>query len=262
MFDQILGLPLHPLVVHAVVVLLPLGALGLLALLVWRKARPVGLPLTVAVLVVATGAAWVARFSGTALAARVGEPELHKALGTQLPLVATLSLAVGALWWFLHRKGADPLWVRALAAIVALASLGLTAVVGHTGAQAVWGSVIAPTSTTEPAPTTPETEPAEETTSTPETPETPESSASSDAPPADGYTVDQVAEHDSAEDCWTIIDGTVYDLTDWVNQHPGGSHRIVPLCGTDGTSAFQGQHSGDSTPQDRLAQFELGPLVS
>lgn len=258
MFDQVLGLPLHPLVVHAVVVLLPLGALGLLALVAWRKARPVGLPLTVAVLAVATGAAWVARFSGAALAQRVGEPALHKALGTQLPLVATLSLVVGVLWWFIHRKGSDPLWVRVLAAIVALASIGLTAAVGHTGAQSVWGSVIAASPAAEPTQTPPETEPGGE---TPDIAETPETTPSSDSPQTDGYTVDQVAEHATAEDCWTIIDGTVYDLTDWVNQHPGGSHRIVPLCGTDGTSAFQGQHSGDSTPQDRLAQFELGPLT-
>lgn len=243
---------MHPLVVHAVVVLLPLGSLGLLALLIWRKARPVGLPLTVAVLAAATGAAWVARFSGLALAQRVGEPALHRTLGTQLPLLATLSLVLGGLWWVLHRKGSDPLWVRVLAAIVALASIGLTAAVGHTGAQSVWSSVIASPSATAPAPTTPETDPA---------PEIPSISPSPDPTPSDGYTVEQVAEHATAEDCWTIIDGTVYDVTGWVNQHPGGAQRIVPLCGTDGTAAFQGQHSGDSTPQERLAQFELGPLA-
>ena len=75
-----------------------------------------------------------------------------------------------------------------------------------------------------------------------------------------GYTLAQVAENDSAESCWSAINGTVYDLTDWISQHPGGSSRILSLCGTDGTSSFNSMHGGQSNPESRLASFALGPL--
>lgn len=70
-------------------------------------------------------------------------------------------------------------------------------------------------------------------------------------PPADGEGIplDEVEENDSAESCWTVIDGTVYDVTAWIDQHPGGPDRIEQLCGTDGTELFTGQHGGESGPE-------------
>lgn len=130
MFDQFLGLPLHPLVVHAVVVLLPLGALGLLVLAAWSKGRRVGLPLVTAVLAVATGSAWVARFSGQALRQHVGVPDPHATLGGLLPLVATLTFVLAVVWWLRHRSGKDALWLRLLAAVVAVVAVVMTALVG------------------------------------------------------------------------------------------------------------------------------------
>ena len=56
-------------------------------------------------------------------------------------------------------------------------------------------------------------------------------------------TSDEVKKHNSASDCWSIIDGVVYDLTNWVDSHPGGSSRITAICGKDGTSNFLGQHN-------------------
>ncbi|MDA3036462.1 MAG: cytochrome b5-like heme/steroid binding domain-containing protein, partial [Actinomycetota bacterium] len=53
-------------------------------------------------------------------------------------------------------------------------------------------------------------------------------------------TSDEVKKHNSASDCWSIIDGVVYDLTNWVGSHPGGSSRITAICGKDGTSNFLG----------------------
>src|SRR5690242_427887 len=84
MFDSIDGLPLHPLVVHAVVVLLPLGILGTLAIAVrpaWRRTYG---PLVVAVTAVATALVPVAIKSGTAFKKHVGDPGHHQALGRQL----------------------------------------------------------------------------------------------------------------------------------------------------------------------------------
>ncbi|MGJ9407473.1 cytochrome b5 domain-containing protein, partial [Nesterenkonia aurantiaca] len=49
----------------------------------------------------------------------------------------------------------------------------------------------------------------------------------------EALTMDQVEENDSPESCWAVMDGTVYDLTDWIEDHPGGADRIEGLCGTD-----------------------------
>src|SRR6476661_238653 len=105
MFDLINGLPIHPLVVHAVVVLLPLATLGTIALVArptWR--RPFG-PLLVAIAAVATVLIPVATSSGEALEKHVGDPGEHAELGDQLiwfalPMHVLLAALVG-----LDRRG-------------------------------------------------------------------------------------------------------------------------------------------------------------
>jgi predicted Zn-dependent protease len=74
-------------------------------------------------------------------------------------------------------------------------------------------------------------------------------------------TSDEVKKHNSADDCWSIIDGNVYDLTNWVESHPGGNERITAICGKDGTSSFLGKHSNSNSAKSQLNRFELGKLV-
>ena len=71
----------------------------------------------------------------------------------------------------------------------------------------------------------------------------------------------EVATHNSAGDCWTSINGKVYDVTDWEDKHPGGAERIIALCGTDGSSAFDDQHAGEPKPEDMLAEYQIGVLA-
>ncbi len=79
-------------------------------------------------------------------------------------------------------------------------------------------------------------------------------------PTVAGYTMAQVRENNSARSCWTAIDGFVYNLTAWINSHPGGSGAILFLCGTDGTNAFKAQHENQSKPAVRLDSYRIGPL--
>lgn len=74
------------------------------------------------------------------------------------------------------------------------------------------------------------------------------------------YTLADVAKHNSGTSCWTAINGSVYDVTSWVNQHPGGPDAILSLCGTDGSTAFNGQHGGQAQPAQELATFKIGSL--
>lgn len=75
-----------------------------------------------------------------------------------------------------------------------------------------------------------------------------------------GYTSAQVATHNTAANCWTSINGNIYDLTKWIGTHPGGEAAIIQLCGTDGSSAFNGQHGNDGRANRMLASFIIGPL--
>ena len=88
------------------------------------------------------------------------------------------------------------------------------------------------------------------------------SSTASPTPSASpaGYTMAQVKANNSAKSCWAVIDGFVYNLTSWINSHPGGSSAIVSLCGTDATSTFKSQHANQGKPAAKLDSFRLGAL--
>ncbi len=77
----------------------------------------------------------------------------------------------------------------------------------------------------------------------------------------DTYTLAQIAAHSTKADCWTTVNGNVYNVTSWISQHPGGQEAILSLCGKDGSAAFNGQHSGDRRPATELASFKIGTLA-
>jgi cytochrome b involved in lipid metabolism len=76
-----------------------------------------------------------------------------------------------------------------------------------------------------------------------------------------GYTMAQVSANNSAKSCWAVIEGSVYNLTNWINSHPGGTSAILSLCGTEATSSFKAQHANQSRPTSRLSGYLLGPLA-
>ena len=78
--------------------------------------------------------------------------------------------------------------------------------------------------------------------------------------PQTTYTMAQVQAANSAQKCWTAINGKVYDLTSFISQHPGGDKNILKICGKDGTSAFQGQHGGQNKPEQVLQGLQIGTL--
>ncbi len=102
---------------------------------------------------------------------------------------------------------------------------------------------------------------AESSSSAPATSAAPVESPTSTDPAATEYTLAQVETHNSSGDCWTVVEGKVYDLTDWEDKHPGGAARIQSLCGIDGTSLFLGQHEGDARPTSVLEGYQIGVLA-
>lgn len=159
MFDTIAGLPLHPLVVHATEVIVPLAALVLLGAAVWPRFRrwagllPLLLTLATVVLVP------ISTESGQALERRVGENSLietHSGLAEGLLpwAIAMLVVAAALLWWHWSERNATaapraPKWIAlalAVSAVVATTGTTVQAIrVGHSGATAVWSEDMAKT---------------------------------------------------------------------------------------------------------------------
>jgi len=52
-------------------------------------------------------------------------------------------------------------------------------------------------------------------------------------------TAEEVARHNTAEDCWMIIEDRVYDVTEYLGHHPGGTRAILKFAGRDGTENVQ-----------------------
>lgn len=70
-------------------------------------------------------------------------------------------------------------------------------------------------------------------------------------------TIQEVLKHNISSNCWSIVDNKIYDLTNFLNSHSGGSSAIIPYCGKDGTSAF---NTKDRNPARSHQQGDLGIL--
>ncbi|MDX6241401.1 MAG: hypothetical protein QOG10_6225 [Kribbellaceae bacterium] len=149
MFDTINGLPIHPLVVHGVVVMLPLSILGVLALVIrpaWRARYGV---LVAACAAIATVLIPVATSSGESFEKRVGNPGQHAELGDQL-LWFAIPLLVAAVAIVVVDRGIPDKTVRrpvaglvSVVAVLAAVAAGVQVYrVGDSGAKAAWGDKV------------------------------------------------------------------------------------------------------------------------
>jgi hypothetical protein len=226
------GLPNHPLVVHLIVVLVP--AVGIWAIVAaWKpKVLAASFPYLYAAAVVCALGSIVAKSSGDSLAAAVGLPKAHAAAGDRMVsftiALAVIILVLGAISQLWAKRPAV-MSARVLVTIVGVAALPLTYIAGHTGAEATWEQAYAEAQ----APIQPE--------------------------PV-GYTMADVERRNTAEECWTVVDGTIYDVSSFIARHPAGSQDIINMCGKDASESFLGQHAGQGEPEKWLATLKVGTL--
>lgn len=77
------------------------------------------------------------------------------------------------------------------------------------------------------------------------------------------FALEEVTRHAGADDCWMGINGKVYDLTDYLPDHPSRPSVIVPWCGKEATEAYRTKTKGrpHSPAADQLlAIYQIGVL--
>ncbi|GAS98052.1 uncharacterized protein RMCC_5017 [Mycolicibacterium canariasense] len=145
--DTIAGLPAHPLLVHAIVVLVPLVALLEILCALWPAARDRLVWLVLVLAAVTAALAPLTVEAGEAMYADFPQPpavlQEHAERGSWMPYVCVALLVVAVLLALLHWRSGHG---RAAAAVVALLTVvvGLAAIfvvvrVGDSGGRAVWG---------------------------------------------------------------------------------------------------------------------------
>ena len=225
-------LPAHPLIVHGVVVLLPLVSIFVLVALFNKNFMAKSYLALVLSLGVATIGVIAAKSSGDSLAAAVGLPQFHAEWGNNLvPLAMALFGGFVLLSFFKFHKP-QVVISKALSILVvglSVGSIGMTYVVGHSGAESVWKKEYAQSK-------------ANITTNLRE------------------ISAEEVAQHNKSDDCWTIVGGNVYDVTSFVNRHPAGSPAINEMCGKDANQDFLSEHAGQAEPEFWLETLRIGVL--
>lgn len=170
--NEFFGLPAHPLIVHAVVVLLPLCAIALILMAIVGKWRRKYSWVVLTGLFLSVIFAYLAKESGENLAQVVGNPERHANLGEWMPFIAAGLFLLALIWLPLAWRGDRPdpradegappeprgqsAFAKFLALITVIAAsftLVWTVLVGHSGATATWGTILEDTQPT-PEPTT------------------------------------------------------------------------------------------------------------
>lgn len=77
-----------------------------------------------------------------------------------------------------------------------------------------------------------------------------------------GYTLEDVAKHNTNDECRSAINNNVYDLTHYISQHPGGSKRIESLCGQDSSAIYNTEHWNKYRPEQALQKLQIGTIIT
>ncbi|XP_046872156.1 cytochrome b5 [Hypomesus transpacificus] len=73
------------------------------------------------------------------------------------------------------------------------------------------------------------------------------------------YTLEDIRSHNTSKNTWLIIHEKVYDITSFLEEHPGGEEVLLEQAGADATESFEDVgHSTDA--REMLLQYYLGEL--
>lgn len=73
------------------------------------------------------------------------------------------------------------------------------------------------------------------------------------------YTIEEVSNHNTIDDIWIIINNDVFDITFFINDHPGGKHVLLSVAGKDATDFFEELHN-PSVLEEIASNYKIGSL--
>ncbi|CAI5760181.1 unnamed protein product [Candida verbasci] len=73
------------------------------------------------------------------------------------------------------------------------------------------------------------------------------------------YDYDEIEKHKSHDDLWVVLNGKVYDISRYIDEHPGGEEVILDVAGTDATEAFDDIGHSDEA-HEILQKLYIGNL--
>ncbi len=74
------------------------------------------------------------------------------------------------------------------------------------------------------------------------------------------FTMAEVEKHCTEDSAWIVVDGSVYDTTSYLKDHPGGAASIMLNAGADATEEFFAIHSEKA--RSMLDDFYIGELAA
>eukprot|EP01084_Bolivina_argentea_P234456 394719_1 len=75
------------------------------------------------------------------------------------------------------------------------------------------------------------------------------------------YTMEEIAKHDKKENgIWLIINGLVYDVTEFMGKHPGGSFCLLGSAGDDATEEFSRAEHPNGVMEQANKDWLIGKL--
>ncbi|KAJ3671718.1 hypothetical protein LUZ60_007797 [Juncus effusus] len=73
------------------------------------------------------------------------------------------------------------------------------------------------------------------------------------------FTLEEVSKHNHAKDCWLVIGGKVYDVTKFLEDHPGGDDVLISSTAKDATDDFEDVgHS--TTARSMMDEYYVGDI--
>ena len=76
------------------------------------------------------------------------------------------------------------------------------------------------------------------------------------------YTLEEISQHNTAESLWLVVEGKVYDVTTFLEKHPGGQKPFLYYAGKDATERFKliGMHMESLILEDLMKTLCIGSV--
>ncbi|XP_060525590.1 cytochrome b5 isoform X1 [Cylas formicarius] len=75
------------------------------------------------------------------------------------------------------------------------------------------------------------------------------------------YSFEDIRKHNDRNSTWIVINDDIYDVTDFLNEHPGGEEVLLEQAGKDASENFEDVgHSSDA--RELMVKYKIGTLVA